>query len=53
VILYQGNKITVYYDQNTWEFTRLEKIGNTSKEELLEAFGDGDVTVRFWVEWSE
>lgn len=53
VILYQGNKITVYYDQNTWEFTRLGKIGNTSKEELLEAFGDGDVTVRFWVEWSE
>ena len=53
MILYQGDQITIYYDVNTWSFTRLAKIGNVTKEELLEAFGDGDVTVRFHLEWSE
>lgn len=53
VILYQGNRITVYYDENTWDFTRLAKIYGKSREELLEAFGTGDVTMKFWVEWSE
>ena len=47
VILYQGNQITVYYDTNTWSFTRLGKIENASREELLSAFGDGEVTVTF------
>ena len=53
VILYQGDQITVYYDENTWNFTRLAKIGSVTREELLEAFGEGNVTVTFWTEWSE
>ncbi len=53
VIMYQGNQITHYYGENTWDVTRLARIGNTAKEELLEALGDGDVTVTLWVEWSE
>lgn len=53
VILYQGDQITIYYDQNTWNFTRLAKIGNVTREALLDALGDGDVNVTFWIEWSE
>ncbi len=53
IILYQGNQITLYYDKNTWSFTRLGKIGNATREELLAALGDGDVSVRFSLEWSE
>ena len=53
VILYQGNQITIYYDQNSWNFTRLAKIGNTTKSELLDALGSGSVSVTFRVEWSE
>ena len=53
VILYQGDQITVYYGQNTWSLTRLARIGNVTGEELLEALGDGAVTIRFWLEWSE
>ena len=53
VILYQGNQITVYYGQNSWNFTRLAKIGNVTGEELRDALGDGNVTVAFRVEWSE
>jgi len=30
VILYQGNQITIYYDTNTWSFTRLGKVQGMS-----------------------
>ena len=51
VILYQGNQITIYYDENSWSFTKLAKIRETSKKELLEVLGDGSVTVRFSLEY--
>ena len=47
VILYQGNQITVYYDTNTWSFTRLAHIDGATREDLLAAFGQGDVEVTF------
>ena len=53
VILYQGNQITVYYAENTWNFTRLARIGSATKEALLAALGDGDVSVTFSLEWGE
>ena len=53
IILYQENQLTVYYDENTWNFTRLAHIDGVTTEELLEVLGDGDVTVEFWLEWSE
>ena len=53
VILYQGTQISIYYDENTWSLTRMASIGGVSRETLLDAFGDGDVTVTLWVEWSE
>ncbi len=53
VILYQGNQITVYYDENTWSFTRLARIPDVTREELLSALGSGDAELRFWVEAGE
>ncbi len=47
IILYQGNKITIYYDTNTWNFTKLGKIENITQKELKEILGNGDVTVTF------
>ncbi len=47
VILYQGNQITIYYDTNTWSFTRLGKVQGMSPEELRAALGNGDPTVTF------
>ncbi len=53
VILYQGNKITIYYDENTWNFTKLGEINGTP-EEIREAFGgEDDITAEFSVEWTE
>ena len=43
VILYNGNQICIYYDTNTWNFTRIGKI-KISQEELKSILGDGDIT---------
>lgn len=45
VILYQGDHITIYYDRNTWSFTRLAVIEDATREGLLDLLGSGSVTV--------
>ncbi len=50
IILYQGNSLVIYYDTNLWNFTRIGKIEGVTREELLDAFGSGDVTVTFSLE---
>ncbi|WP_277934872.1 cyclophilin-like fold protein [Parablautia intestinalis] len=50
IILYQGNSLVIYYDTNSWNLTRIGKIEDVTGEELLKAFGDGDVTVTFSLE---
>ena len=50
IILYQGNSLVIYYGTNSWNFTRIGKIEDVTGEELLDAFGDGDVTVTFSLE---
>lgn len=45
IILYQGNQIVIYYDTNSWNFTRLGKINGVSAQELREILGSGDVSV--------
>lgn len=47
LILYQGNKITLYYDTNTWNFTKLGKVQDVSKEELKNILGNGNVELTF------
>lgn len=45
IILYQGNQFVLYYDTNSWTFTRLGHVDDITKEELQEILGDGNVTV--------
>ena len=47
IILYQGNQIAVYYDTNSWNFTRLGKVDGVTQAELKRIFGKGDVTAVF------
>lgn len=47
VILYQGDTITIYYDVNSWNFTRLGKVQDLSQKELKEVLGSGNVAVTF------
>lgn len=41
LILYQGNSFVIYYDKNSWNFTRLGRINNISRQELKDMLGDG------------
>ena len=49
IILYQGNQITIYYDTNSWNFTRLGKVDGVTQTELKKILGKGDVTAVFSV----
>lgn len=49
IILYQGNQITIYYDTNSWNFTRLGKVDGVTQAELKRILGKGDVTAVFSV----
>lgn len=48
IILYQGNQITIYYDTNSWNLTRLGKLdaiedGSLTKEKLKTILGKGNI----------
>ena len=45
IMLYQGNQMTIFYNSNSWSYTKLGSIENTTQEELKALFGEGDVTV--------
>lgn len=50
IILYQGSALVIYYAPNTWNFTRLGKIDNISKDELMQVLGEGNVTITLSLE---
>lgn len=47
IILYLGSNITIYYDVNTWNFTKLGHINNVTQDELKSILGSGDVRITF------
>ncbi|MDO4548245.1 MAG: cyclophilin-like fold protein [Clostridia bacterium] len=44
VILSEGNLLVIYYAPNTWNFTRIGKIQNTTEKELRKILGKGNIT---------
>ena len=47
IILYQGSNLCLYYDTNTWMFTRIGKIEGKTQTELKQILkaGQGNITV--------
>lgn len=45
LVLYQGSMLVIYYDDNTWNFTKLGHIDDLTQTKLKEILGDGDITV--------
>jgi flavodoxin len=45
IMLYQGNQMTIFYNSNSWSYTKLGHIDNITGEELAKLFGDGNITV--------
>lgn len=44
IVLYSSNQIVIFYDSNTWSYTKIGHI-NLSKSELIDLLGDEDVVV--------
>ena len=49
LILYLGKRIVIYYDKNSWNFTRLGRIDEVDKKRLKQILGEGNATVTFSV----
>lgn len=49
IILYQGSSVTIYYDENSWNFTLLGHIDGVAEAELQEVLkaGGEDIRVTF------
>ena len=45
IVLYQGNQISLFYNSNSWNYTRLGKIQNVSESELKNILGKEDVDI--------
>ena len=45
IVLYQGNQISLFYNSNSWNYTKLGKVQNVSETELKNILGSGDVTL--------
>ncbi len=50
IMLYQGNQMTIFYDTNSWSYTKLGKIDNVTQAELKEILGTGSVSLTFSLE---
>ena len=47
IVLYQWNQISLFYESNSWSYTKLWKVQMISKNELKEILWDWDVTLVF------
>jgi len=43
--LFQGHQLVIFYAPNTWSYTRIGRIEDTTQDELIEILGPGNVTV--------
>ena len=47
IVLYQGDKISLFYGSHSWSYTKLGKIDNVGSNKLKEVLGSGEVTLEF------
>ena len=50
IVLYQGDKVSLFYGSHSWSYTKLGKIENISSNALKEVLGPGNVTLVFSLE---
>ena len=47
IVLYQGDKLSLFYGSHSWSYTKIGKIDNVDSNKLKEVLGSGDVTLEF------
>ena len=45
IVLYTGDQLVIFYGSNSWAYTKLGHIVDTSEQELVDLLGNGDVAV--------
>ena len=45
IVLYQGNQISLFYNSNSWEYTKIGKVQKVTSNDLKKILGSGDVTL--------
>lgn len=45
IILFMGSTLVIYYEPNSWDFTRLGHINDVTQEEMQDIFGGENATV--------
>ena len=45
IVLYQGNQISLFYNSNSWSYTKLGKVQNVSSKDLKNILGSEDVSL--------
>ncbi|MBQ0029864.1 MAG: hypothetical protein KBT32_05440 [Bacteroidales bacterium] len=50
IMLYTGNQLCVFFDNNSWDYTPIGKIEEMNKQQLEDVFGDGDVSITLSLE---
>ena len=45
IVLYQGDKMSLFYGSHSWSYTKLGKIENIDYNHLKDVLGSGDVTL--------
>lgn len=45
IMLYQGNNMVIFYDSNSWSYTRLGKIDGATHENVRQFLGKGSISL--------
>lgn len=45
IMLYTNNQLCIFFDSNSWQYTRIGKIEGMTKDQLKNTFGDGQVNI--------
>ena len=46
IVLYSGDRIVVFYGSNSWSYTKLGHITDSSGYTMEELLGNGDVSIK-------
>ena len=47
IVLYQGDKLSLFYGSHSWSYTKLGKLDNVDSNKIKEVLGSGDVKLEF------
>lgn len=50
IMLYTSNQLCIFFDSNSWDYTRIGKIEGMTAKQLKDAFGTGDVSITLSIE---